>query len=202
MRRGLRVLDQNDRLLSVLAELKEKAGGDGAGVGTSPNLSSGTKRARADSVARRLELPKIERIVARIVAFSECEGECEGEREGEGEGEDCQKCQGCAGCRESVAKLTLLLQKLTEKFDQLEIADYKELRLLAQKITSHLQKEHKLISETYHTGMFMILGLSIGFIFGLTIFNNPTTGVGTGMVLGVAIGAGLDADAKKKGRVI
>lgn len=198
MRRGLRVLDQNDRLLSVLAELKEKAGGDSAGVGTSPNLSSGAKSARADSVARRLELPKIERIVARIVAFSECEGE----GEGEGEGEDCQKCQGCAGCRESVAKLTLLLQKLTEKYDQLEIADYKELRLLAQKITSHLQKEHKLISETYHTGMYMTLGLSIGFIFGITVFDNPATGVGTGMVLGVAIGAGLDADAKKKGRVI
>jgi len=151
---------QIDKLRSVFAELKEKAGIDSAG-------------------AKKLELPKVERLVARLVEFS-----------------------GCLGCQDYVVKLTGLLQGLTERFEQLERSDYKALSLLAQDITTHLEKEHQLIPDGYYIGTYIALGVSLGLIFGMNIFDNLPMGLGIGLSLGVAIGAGLDGDAKKKGRVI
>jgi len=171
---------QIDKLLSAFAELKEKAGVDSAGAGT-----------------KKLELPKIERLVARLVEFCGYPG---GSRCAEGNG--CAGGSGCPGCQEYVVKLTALLQGLTERFDQLERSDYKALSSSKQEITSHLIKEHQLIPEGYYIGTFISLGLSLGLIFGMTIFKNPALGLPIGLSLGVAIGAGLDGDAQKKGRVI
>ncbi|WP_154651045.1 glycine zipper family protein [Robertmurraya massiliosenegalensis] len=39
-------------------------------------------------------------------------------------------------------------------------------------------------------------------MFGLTIFDNIALGIPIGMCLGLAIGTGLDSDAKKKGKTI
>lgn len=181
---------QIDKLLGVFAELKAKAGDDSAGAGVSASSSaraSASARARANSSTsvRKLELPKLERLVARLVEFCGCPGG-----------------SGCPGCEEYVVKLTTLLQGLTERFDQLERSDYKALSSSTQEITNHLVKKHQLIPEGYYTGTYIALGLSLGLIFGMVIFDNLALGLPIGLSLGVAIGAGLDGDAKKKGRVI
>jgi hypothetical protein len=53
---------------------------------------------------------------------------------------------------------------------------------------------------------YMLFGVSLGLVFGLTVYNNISLGlpigIGVGMALGVAIGSGKDAEAKKKGQVI
>lgn len=167
---------QIDKLLSAFAELKEKTGVDSASAGASPS---------PNARARKLELPKLERLVARLVEFCGCPG---GSR--------------CPVCQEYVVKLAALLQGLTERFDQLERSDYKALSSSTQEITNHLVKEHQLIPEGYYIGIYMALGLSLGLIFGMTIFDKMPVGLAIGLSLGVAIGAGLDGDAKKKGRVI
>ncbi|WP_230497637.1 glycine zipper family protein [Pseudoneobacillus rhizosphaerae] len=41
--------------------------------------------------------------------------------------------------------------------------------------------------------------MSIGVVFGLTIFDNIGIGIPIGMCFRLAIGARMDADAKKKG---
>ena len=68
-------------------------------------------------------------------------------------------------------------------------------------IIKHLQKQHKLVTEGYHTGIWMAIGTGIGVAIGAATDN---VGIGTpiGVAIGLAIGAGLDAKAKKEGRVI
>ncbi|HBI05307.1 MAG TPA: glycine zipper family protein [Paenibacillaceae bacterium] len=48
----------------------------------------------------------------------------------------------------------------------------------------------------------MSMGISFGLIFGLVIFDNMTLWLSVGLCLGLAIGSGKDADAKKKGLII
>ena len=48
----------------------------------------------------------------------------------------------------------------------------------------------------------MSIGVSLGVVFGLVLFDNIGLGMPIGIGMGVAIGAGLDADAKKKGLTI
>ncbi|WP_234028562.1 hypothetical protein [Lentibacillus sp. Marseille-P4043] len=69
---------------------------------------------------------------------------------------------------------------------------------------SNLQKKHKLVEEGYYLGIFMSLGLSLGVVFGLTVLDIGLLGlpIGVGMCIGLAIGSGMDADAKKRGKTI
>jgi len=126
---------------------------------------------------KQLDLDKCERAVEKLSIFSE----------------SCEECQ-------------YYLLELEEYFIQLEAnqdeTDFKQHKQFIYGITSHLQKNHKLLPEGYYLSIFMSLGMSIGVVFGLTIFENIGIGIAIGMCTGLAIGAGLDADANKKGKTI
>ena len=65
----------------------------------------------------------------------------------------------------------------------------------------HLRKQHNLVTNGYYTGIGMIFGSAIGVALGAA---TGSFGSGTPISVGVgmAIGAALDAKAKKEGRVI
>jgi hypothetical protein len=69
------------------------------------------------------------------------------------------------------------------------------------RITGHLQKKHKLITEGYFLGIGMALGTAIGVAIGSS-FDNVGSGIPIGLSVGVLIGAVLEARAAKEGRVI
>jgi hypothetical protein len=85
---------------------------------------------------------------------------------------------------------------------QLSNEDFKSYKSLITKITDHLQKTHKLLSEDYYISIYMSIGMSLGLLFGMLVFDNIALGLPIGMSLGIAIGAGIDADNKKKGKTI
>jgi hypothetical protein len=74
------------------------------------------------------------------------------------------------------------------------------------KITSHLRKEHKLVTSGYYKSLFGVLGYIIGivcqYVFGYVFrsyfFLWPYVGIGLGLV----IGAFLDAKAKREDRIL
>ncbi|NMB19466.1 MAG: glycine zipper family protein [Firmicutes bacterium] len=48
----------------------------------------------------------------------------------------------------------------------------------------------------------MAVGLSLGLVFGLALFDNAGLGLAIGVALGAALGSGQDAKAKKDDRLI
>jgi hypothetical protein len=109
---------------------------------------------------------------------------------------------GCGECEKHLLALNDQIEKLKGKRDQFEKIDLKEHRLQVNAVTSHLQKEHKLISEGYYMTLYMSMGMSIGLIFGLLLFDNVGLGLPIGLSIGIAIGVSMDAAAKKKGLTI
>jgi len=68
-------------------------------------------------------------------------------------------------------------------------------------IVSHLQKQHKLVTEGYYMGIGMTIGSGIGVSLGAAM-ENIGSGMPLGIGIGMAIGAALDAKAKRGGRII
>jgi hypothetical protein len=129
---------------------------------------------------KKLNLDILERIIKRVVAFSP----------------DCEE------CRRIAMELDEHINKLREKKDRLDKNDFKHNQIKINDVTAHLQKQHKLVTEGSYTSIYMCFGMSIGVVFGLTVFHNIALGIPIGMCLGLAIGASMDADAKKKGMTI
>ncbi|WP_246629267.1 hypothetical protein [Mesobacillus maritimus] len=131
-------------------------------------------------VAQKLDLDKWERVLIRLDSFSP----------------DCKECS------------TLLIayndhiHQLKEKGQSLESSDFIKHRHTMENFISHLQKEHKLVTEGTNQSIYMSLGLSLGVVFGLLFLDNLALGISFGFSIGIAIGIGLDVDAKKKGRTI
>ncbi|TGB05425.1 glycine zipper family protein [Halobacillus salinus] len=48
----------------------------------------------------------------------------------------------------------------------------------------------------------MAIGISIGTALGMTVFDNAAIGTSLGLAMGIAIGAGKDEEAKKKGLML
>jgi hypothetical protein len=69
------------------------------------------------------------------------------------------------------------------------------------KITGHLQKQHKLVVEGQHLGLWMSIGTAIGVPLG-AFSDNVGLGIPIGIAIGLAIGSYLDNKAKKEGRII
>ena len=69
------------------------------------------------------------------------------------------------------------------------------------KITNHLQKQHKLVNEGYYMGFGIAIGSGIGVALGAAL-EQIGGGIPIGVGIGVAIGAALDAKAKKEGRIL
>ena len=133
-----------------------------------------------EQVAKKLELDKCERIIERVNSFS----------------------SECTECNQQFNDFENRILQLVAKFDQLTENDIKQHKQKIDTISSHLQKQHKLVTSGYYLSIYMSLGISLGMVFGLIIFDNLGLGLPLGMAIGVAIGAGLDADAKKKGMTI
>lgn len=77
-----------------------------------------------------------------------------------------------------------------------------------RKVTDHLYKGHKLITEGYYTSLYLAIGLAIGLPIGMALGSALgqmayiSIGLPLGMCFGVAIGSSRDAQAKKDGLVI
>ena len=81
-------------------------------------------------------------------------------------------------------------------------------------IVKHLQKEHKLVTEGYYSGMWGGIGTAIGVALGTAMgstaigialgagTDNVGIGIPIGIGIGIAVGRYLDNKAKKEGRVI
>jgi hypothetical protein len=132
-------------------------------------------------VATKLEIDKCRRIIQRLNSFST----------------DCEECY------QHFIELENHLIQLAEKVEhQVEDDDFKNHKQIIANVTSHLEKQHKLVTSGYYLSVYMSIGMSIGLVFGLLIFDNLALGLPIGMGIGVAIGAGLDEDAKKKGMTL
>lgn len=109
----------------------------------------------------------------------------------------------CNECKEYLQEIDEHTKMLIEKGKPVDKSDFEGYQKKISDSISHLQKEHKLVREGYYMSVYMPLGMSVGLVFGLAIFeNNIALGLPMGMCIGIAIGSGLDADAKKKGRTI
>lgn len=133
-----------------------------------------------EQVATKLELEKCIRMIKRLSSFS---SECE-------------------ECYQLFIDLENHLMQLNDRLKQLGKSDFKYHKQKIDHISSHLHKRHKLIASGYYLTVFMSIGLSLGVVFGLLIFDNIGLGLPIGIGIGVGIGAILDADAKKKGMVL
>ena len=69
------------------------------------------------------------------------------------------------------------------------------------RIISHLQKQHKLVTEGYYVGMWTGIGTALGLPIGIPL-GNIALGIPFGLAMGVAAGTYLDAKAKKEGRIL
>ena len=69
------------------------------------------------------------------------------------------------------------------------------------RIISHLQKQHKLVTEGYYMGICIVFGTAIGLPIGIAN-GNVSLGLTLGLPIGLVIGLSLDTKAKKEGRVL
>ena len=89
----------------------------------------------------------------------------------------------------------------TNKFSDLNKQELKSFHNDMKSVVSHMQKRHNLISDGYYVSIYLGLGLIIGIAIG-TSLKNLALGMSIGMLIGVAVGVALDADYRKKGRVL
>jgi chromosome segregation ATPase len=133
-----------------------------------------------DQVAKKLELDKCKRIINRLSSFSS----------------DCEE------CNQHLINFEKHIFQVNDKRDHLTESDFKQHKQTLGDVSSHLQKQHKLVTSGHYLSIYMSMGISLGVVFGLVIFDNIGLGIPIGISVGLAIGAGLDADAKKKGMII
>jgi hypothetical protein len=127
---------------------------------------------------KRCKLHNLERIVRRVVEFAE----------------------NCAVCQQQQHLLDELIDALGGPLQSSKIelkVYYKKLRTL----TTHMTRKHNLRAE----GSFLALGLALGPAIGVslgTAMQNIGVGIAIGTGLGIALGSGLEARAKREGRII
>lgn len=133
-------------------------------------------------VIKRYNFQLTERIVIRLASFSDC-NECNEFME-----------EAISVLKEMNGSLPLPVNKTYSDF--------------IKRVTIHLQKNHKLITESYYTNTYMACGIGIGLPFGFIISQllgqMAYMGVGLpiGIGIGLSIGSKLDLKAKKDGFVI
>ncbi len=127
---------------------------------------------------KKLDLELLERIIKRLHSFE------------------------CEECKKYLKVINGQISILKQKHNAIDEKDIKEYNEVKNKIISHLQKEHKLVTKDYYIGIYMSLGITFGLIFGLSVFDNIALGLPIGLSIGLAIGTAKDEEAKKKGLVI
>jgi uncharacterized membrane protein YccC len=138
------------------------------------------KNELSEKNAKRLNINFLERLIKRLESFSD----------------------NCMECKEYLEALDTHINDLRDKQNQLDAQDMKEHRQMVALISSHLEKDHKLLTEGYYTGIYMSMGTCFGLLFGLVIFDDMALWLSIGLCLGLVIGSVKDADAKKKGLTI
>ncbi|MGI6366235.1 MAG: hypothetical protein ACOX2G_11015 [Bacillota bacterium] len=121
---------------------------------------------------------KLGRVIERLGAFSQC-----------------------PECKQYMSELNEALVEIISQ-GKLERIAAKQLNAKIHAVIKHLERAHQLLPEGTYMVTFMSLGLSLGIVFGLLVLDNVGLGIPFGLGLGIAIGAALDADAKKKGKVL
>ncbi len=132
-----------------------------------------------ESILKKLDLDKCERVADKLGSFSDCEV-----------------------CQNQLYDLKNYLNQLETNVDGINEHVCKKHKQLIDHNVSHLQNKHKLVTDGHYLAIYMSIGMSLGVVFGLTVFDNIGLGLPIGFGIGIAIGSGLDADAKKKGRTI
>jgi hypothetical protein len=138
------------------------------------------ERKSDERVKRKLDLLTTKRVAYRLAEFS---GSCD-------------------ACLDMLKDLESSLEEMAGSgvtLNKARIAAYKKSQ---EQYVQHLTKTHNLTKEGYYLAIYMSMGISLGVVFGLTVFDNIGLGIPIGMAMGIAIGASLEADAKKKGKVI
>lgn len=130
--------------------------------------------------SRKLNVEMVERIIKRLDSFS-------------------SECEECNHYLNELGDYILLHKEELEKLEKNSVKQYRQ---MIANITSHLQKNHQLVTQGYYLGIYISLSLSVGLIFGMVIFDNLAIGMSIGMLIGVVIGNSLDENAKKKGLMI
>jgi len=74
-------------------------------------------------------------------------------------------------------------------------------RIKIKNITSHLSKKHKLSYKGQHLGFGLSVGIGIGVSIG-SAMENIAIGVAIGVAIGLTVGSALEANARKKNKVI
>lgn len=107
----------------------------------------------------------------------------------------------CGQCQTFHKELSDLLQEVSNLAHLPDKQRQKSYLKSVDKVSNHLQKQHKLVKEGYYTGLGISIGSGLGVALGAAM---PRVGAGipVGIGIGLAIGAALDAKAKKEGRIL
>ena len=108
--------------------------------------------------------------------------------------------QTCEECRNFQAEITNLIHDMGSMAPATKKVK-SNYRVKIKKISSHLAKIHKLSYKGQYIGLGLSIGIGIGASIGSAI-DNTAVGIGAGVGIGIAIGSALEANARKKGKVI
>jgi len=107
----------------------------------------------------------------------------------------------CGQCQLHQQEMTSLASNLGNLI-QLDNKERRKAYLQALNgMVKHLQKQHKLVTEGYYTGIGLAIGAGIGAALG-PLSDRIGAGLPIGIGIGMAIGAALEAKARKEGRLI
>ena len=107
----------------------------------------------------------------------------------------------CGECQILQQDLSTLVQDIPNLISLQDKNRQKSYFQTIDKITRHLQKQHKLVPEGYYMGIGMAIGSGIGVALGAA-FEQIGGGIPIGVGIGLAIGSALDAKAKREGRIL
>lgn len=123
---------------------------------------------------RKYKVDSIKRVILRVEEFTH------------------QNCNECENHKQSIDQLLAISEDMSKG----KLIDPKEYKVIYKKVLRHLKKDHGLVEERQYINQWIILGLIIGLAFTfLHIY-----AVSFGLILGIGIGALLEADTKKKGK--
>ena len=107
----------------------------------------------------------------------------------------------CGQCQMFQQDISTLVQDVSNLIHLTDKQRQKVYFKSVDRITNHLQKQHKLVNEGYYMGIGIAIGSGIGVALG-AILDQFGGGIPIGIGIGLAIGAALDAKAKKEGRLL
>ena len=138
----------------------------------------GLKAVLSEQEYKKRKLDYILRLIQRIANFSPT---CE----------ECYKYQG---------EITNLINEMRTMAPSSNTAKRNN-RTKIKTIVNHLSKKHKLSFPGQHIGFGLSIGIGIGVSAG-SAMDNIAMGIGIGVGIGMAIGSALEANTRKKGKVI